>query len=422
MAIISIMTDFWGNELTNNNSKKIGDWATIGMLKKELKNYGYKLDMTGITTTGENTEVDNELLVNHPVVTIYKEGNESDFNSFEVISDDGTVLTFIATWKNNEDGSFSKGNMINLKVGDYVEYNPIVGAPADKTTISLDSRLFDANNYVEANYKWRVLDVKNGKVRLISEECFGPYNESSYNKIGNLWLNAKEVYINVDDLNKICGIFGYGYGADGAKSIVFEDVLKNTGINPNIPKYRLGQWDEYGNTVTYERYGNGHRCSSASNGLSNPKKNVGSSLGEWHSKFFDGTEFVDLSSTATVTSTAFEKNFFEEIEKPEVLKDDNTLNTTYELLFGKYRCNSSTGEKTYLGEREYDYILASRFEKTYNDRIGYGMFRMYDMKLRTGLEYSVYDMYGPVKVRPIVSLKEDVQLELDRENSKWIIK
>lgn len=377
--------------------------------------------MTGIKNTGENTDVNSELLANHPVVTIYKKGSESNFNSFEVISDDGTLLTSIATWKNNEDGSYSKGNMINLKVGDYVEYNPIVGAPKDKTTIELYSRLFDANNYVDANYKWRVFDVKNGKVRLISEECFGPYDENSYNKIGNLFLEAKDTYINVDNLNKICGIFGYGYGADSAKSVVLEDVLKKTGINPNIPKYRLGEWDEYGNIVTYEEYGFGHICSSASNGLSNPKRNVGSSLAANTVDFFNGTEFVELSM-ATVTSTAFEKDFFEEIGKPEFLKDDNTLNTPYELLFGKYRCNSSTGEKTYLGEREYDYILASRFEKTYNDRIGYGMFRMYDMKLRTGLEYSVYDMYGPVKVRPIVSLKEDVQLELDRENSKWIIK
>lgn len=97
--------------------------------------------------------------------------------------------------------------------------------------------------------KWRVLSIENGIVEIISE------NAIKTNDNVNFILNGGIGYLYAEqELNEVCKIFGYGYGADtkkggtytiggpidtpitgkiegtGARSITIEDINKQAGV------------------------------------------------------------------------------------------------------------------------------------------------------------------------------------------------
>ena len=128
------------------------------------------------------------------------------------------------------EGKVKFGNQI-LGVGDQVNYDPTLNAAEGTTTYTSYSttnassdknsgrtsgydsdQSFDAATYKNAGFKWRVLDVKNGKIRLIADTDVGPgdYSENAT----SYYLKGSAGYINgVAELNAICGIFGHGKGA-----------------------------------------------------------------------------------------------------------------------------------------------------------------------------------------------------------------
>ena len=165
-----------------------------------------------------------------------------------------------ATIKENGEVEFGK----TIEVGDYVDYDPTLGAnasdltytsTADKTGAD-SNQVFNVSTYKSAGYGWRILGVSNGKIRLISEEFIGPGKDKEI-YIGNrtyYTLYGQKVYINgIEELNKISGIFGHGKGAEKATSITVEDINGITGYNPETAKYNQGDWNEYENKVTYTR-------------------------------------------------------------------------------------------------------------------------------------------------------------------------
>ena len=100
------------------------------------------------------------------------------------------------TWKDNGDGTITSSNGVTLKIGDYVDYDPTLGAKesdlkytslADKSGADSNQE-FDAATYKNAGYGWRVLGVENGKVRLISEEFVGP---GTYTYSNRTYYNLK---------------------------------------------------------------------------------------------------------------------------------------------------------------------------------------------------------------------------------------
>ena len=156
-----------------------------------------------------------------------------------------------------------------VKVGDYVDYNPTV---SDKTGTQVEvskltytsptgSGTEHGNGYTSteegggqkftatADTKWRVLDIGSGTVTLISE------NPITTDAGDNFTMNGAMGYLYAErELNEICKIYGYGYGADtsqetkysyggpldgdstgemtnsGARSITIEDINKQAGI------------------------------------------------------------------------------------------------------------------------------------------------------------------------------------------------
>lgn len=159
-----------------------------------------------------------------------------------------------------------------VKIGQYVNYNPTVSdingtlVEASKLTYTspTGSGTEHGNGYISseevetdggqkytatADTKWRVLEIGNGTVTLISE------NPITTDVGGNFTMNGAIGYLYAErELNEICKIYGYGYGADtsqvtkysyggpidgeltgeitnsGARSITIEDINKQAGI------------------------------------------------------------------------------------------------------------------------------------------------------------------------------------------------
>ena len=321
-----------------------------------------------------------------------------------------------------------------MKVGDYVDYDPTLEAKAsdltytstaDKTGADSDQE-FNATTYKSAGYGWRILGVSNGKIRLISEEFIGAgtYTDSNRTKYT---LKGQKGYINgIEELNKISAIFGHGKGAEKATSITAEDINEITGYDPATAKCEEGNFNEYGNKVTYTKEGETKLSSRTTNG----KKWSGTqSTLNYYDK--SNKTFKTLTSGSTqITSTYYYYNpttLNTKQEKPTQGVDENGVyNTIYQILFGKYAVNKDSYEISFVGTgTQPRYWLASESALTVKNGVTWGLRRVNDGKVlnrgiffSTGTEYS-YDDYG---VRPIVYLKSDISLEWNNTLQKWKIK
>ena len=307
-----------------------------------------------------------------------------------------------------------------MKVGDYVDYDPTLGANASDLTYSSPSSKtgadsnqdFNVSTYKSAGYGWRVLGVKNGKIRLISEEFIGPgtYTDSSrtyYN------LKGQKGYINgIEELNKISAIFGHGKGAEKATSITVEDINAITGYNPTTAKYGEGNSYEYGNKVTYTR---GEGTQNTFN-------------------YYDKTNktFKALTSGSTEITSTYYYYYAGEFGKnngtdgTSAVDDIYNLNETYKMLFGYDKVGSDNGFRNFTnGKCEQKYWLASDYAYAEPYFVKWGLRYVNDGYVNrnylcdSGGYESSYSSYG---VRPVVSLKSDVSLEWNETAKEWKIK
>ena len=324
-----------------------------------------------------------------------------------------------------------------MKVGDYVDYDPTLGANASDLTYSSPSSKtgadsnqdFNVSTYKSAGYGWRVLGVKNGKIRLISEEFIGSgtYTDSSrtyYN------LKGQKGYINgIEELNKISAIFGHGKGAEKATSITVEDINGITGYNPETAKFEEGNFNEYGNKVTYTRGSETDLSSSATNGKT------------WsgtHSTFnyYDKTNktFKSLTSGSTeITSTNYDYNPLTLGTDKVVtgINEDGTVNTVYKILFGYDKVGSDNYFRDFTnGKCAQNYWLASDYARTCDNTVFWGVYTVSGgIYGSSGLISSSYyvgsigtEFSCSTGVRPVVSLKSDVSLEWNETAKEWKIK
>ena len=98
---------------------------------------------------------------------------------------------------------------------------------------------------------WKVLGAENGKLLIMSTV-----------DIGTLKLEGKDGYnTGISKLNEMCKAYG-----TNARSIKVEDINRVTGYDPNNTgdgkKFIAGNWNEYGNIVTYT-----DKAINATNGL-----------------------------------------------------------------------------------------------------------------------------------------------------------
>ena len=321
-----------------------------------------------------------------------------------------------------------------MKVGDYVDYDPTLEAKAsdltytstaDKTGTNSDQE-FNATTYKSAGYGWRILGVSNGKIRLISEEFIGAGTYTDSNRT-YYTLKGQKGFINgIEELNKISAIFGHGKGAEKATSITAEDINEITGYDPATAKCEEGNFNEYGNKVTYTKEGETKLSSSATNGQ---KWSGTQNTLNYYDK--SNKTFKTLTSGSTqITSTFYYYNpttLNTKQEKPTQGVDENGVyNTIYQILFGKYAVNKDSYEISFVGTgTQPRYWLASESANTVTNGVNWGLRRVNDGKVynrgiyfSSGTEYS-YDDFG---VRPIVYLKSDISLEWNNTLQKWKIK
>ena len=346
---------------------------------------------------------------------------------------DGETITKV-TWKQEEDTITNIETKQTLKVGDYVDYDPTLEANAsdltytsktDKTGADSDQE-FNAETYKNAEYGWRILGVSKGKLRLISGEFVGAGNYTNGSRTYYTLKGKKGCINGIDELNKISAIFGHGKGAEKATSITAEDINEITGYDPAKAKCEEGNFNEYGNKVTYTKEGETRLSSRTTNG----KKWSGTqSTLNYYDK--SNKTFKTLTSGSTqITSTYYYYNpttLNTKQEKPTQGVDENGVyNTIYQILFGKYAVNTDSYEISFVGTgTQPRYWLASESANTVTNGVNGGLRRVNDGKVynrgiyfSTGTEYS-YDDFG---VRPIVYLKSDISLEWNNTLQKWKIK
>ncbi len=152
-----------------------------------------------------------------------------------------------------------------VKVGDFVDYNPTITTKDGTTSVETSKLSYSSpigtatehgngnsvqNFTATADTRWRVLSIENGVVELISENVIKTSDTNA-----NFILKGARGYLYAErELNEVCKIFGYGYGADttkggsyttggpidkqitgkieetGARSITIEDINKKAGI------------------------------------------------------------------------------------------------------------------------------------------------------------------------------------------------
>lgn len=167
-----------------------------------------------------------------------------------------------------------------VQVGQYVNYNPTVkdlsGTPVESNKLKYISPKGDGQNHgngdsaqtftAKASTKWRVLEIGTGTVTLISEDVI------KTDAGGNFVLYGAPGYLYAEqELNEVCKIYGYGYGANksqvttysyggptdgkltgqitgsGARSIKVEDINKYAGLSTEEDFKTLNS--NYGNTT-----------------------------------------------------------------------------------------------------------------------------------------------------------------------------
>ena len=209
------------------------------------------------------------------------------------------VVTYLDSERSylvDENGKVSEYEEIDLtgvEVGQNVAYNPTVkdlsGTPVESNKLKYTSQEGDGQNHgngysaqtftAKASTKWKILSIENGTVTLISEDVI----KTDAGK--NFWLYGAPGYLYAEqELNEVCKIYGYGYGANksqvttysyggpkdkeltgqitgsGARSIRVEDINKYAGITE----------DE--NEIL--RFSDGTAVSSSYGNTTNPPANV----------------------------------------------------------------------------------------------------------------------------------------------------
>ncbi len=183
-----------------------------------------------------------------------------------------------------------------VKVGDYVDYNPTITTKDETTSVETSKLSYSSpigtatehgNGYSVQNFtatkdtRWRVLSIENGVVELISENVIKTSGTNA-----NFILKGAIGYLYAErELNEVCKIFGYGYGADttkggsyttggpkdkqitgkieetGARSITIEDINKKAGIYEDTTDGKM-------------KYSDGEVISSSYGSITKPTSNV----------------------------------------------------------------------------------------------------------------------------------------------------
>ena len=353
-------------------------------------------------TNGESN-VKNVSVTNGKVIAEIRTTGEFVKYSYDA----GTgVASVVEEWKQNQDGSYSKGSTSGVQVGDIVELAKTANAVNSTKKASLisdlgtysgntDSSQNTDSSVVRDSLTWKVLDVKDGKIRLIS----------TVPTTSKIRLNNADGYNNaVYLLDKACDTLYSIDGVGKAQNLKIEDIegkINTTQFdytqyaNSYVDTGKYGGTKEYTSNLQYPKiYASEVGCKAVATA-----DNTGNTLG-----LSEQTSPVTEKSTATnrlkVTQTHWYKS---------MVSTDFT-DSKYYTLFINNGSNLAT------------YWLSSRCVVCYSS-VAYFFVRHVE-----GGGVSAYDMFGSdgdargktCAFRPVVSLESNIQLSGDSTNG-WTI-
>ena len=336
--------------------------------------------------------------------------------------------------KNDQNETIITDGTTKIKIGAYIDYDPTNGgeikddkvengveysyksaqgtfhATNDESIQDTSSNMERGNGYADQYYSvnaqtngWRVLgfDEETDEILLISADVVKTESTSD----GDLYFKGETAYEwGIDELNDICGIYGNGKGASGARSITVEDIDRITNYNPlrtgNGKTFEDGKINEYGNKIIYTKKSNGI-------GYNAPMmNNVSGTYGNANTIF----RYYDEEKKKWIT---LEEGQNIEFASTEYYYSPITLTTSYDGEQLGIAPNSPEYEMLFSGTSSgKGYWLANRMT---HGNLGFTRFGFRCVESEMVYRYNVINSNGGVTtkhygVRPIVSLEENVNI------------
>ena len=248
--------------------------------------------------------------------------------------------------------------------------------------------------------KWRVLgaDETTGELLIISDDVLKENNATK-----KMTFRGITGYLyGVDELNKVCSIYGKGNGATGARSLTIDDVNKSIGKEKGK---NTGKWTYTWTGDSLKR--NGPSYDGGTNYTYYPHVKDETNIGmfnyynvatkKWETKTKDLTNFTGKEDIITINPDYVGFNISSTSEYV------NNMNTKgYKMLF---KDNMTEEDKYWLGSLYCDADL---------HYINWGMYYVYAAGSVYG--HNMYNSFGYVctpsyGIRPVVTLKSDIQLQ-----------
>ena len=143
-----------------------------------------------------------------------------------------------------------RGDLV-IELGDYINYNQTDYKDENNhiteyKSLATKNGSEDQNFVIDETVKWRVLDVdEKGNLKIISSPI-----QTEDNK--NYALKGRLAYCNaVDELNKICELYGQGYGASSVRSVNYNDIVRLDGYAASKDSSKVGTIGEDGILYTF---------------------------------------------------------------------------------------------------------------------------------------------------------------------------
>ena len=266
-----------------------------------------------------------------------------------------------------------------VKVGDYVSYKPNTVSNTDTKYTTLISNLATYSGSTkntastltqEKDLKWRVLDVQNGQVRLISEV---PTESKIELKGYNGYNNAVKL------LDDACStLYTNSKLANKVQNLKIEDITKYMTTQPTLDTAPYSPTNKYYPEILLKEKGQ----------TVNEKTRTVLDLSEQ-------TEFINQTTKTQVDSWTLKKTYWSQTMKnTDSFKDSKY----YELLIN----NGSNYSTYWMSSR---CVSANSSNARFDVRsVSSGLVYAYDLYLSDGYEYS--DAYA---FRPVITLNSNVQ-------------
>ena len=299
------------------------------------------------------------------------------------------------------------------------------------------NQTFVASN--ASNVKWKVLgaDDETGELLIVAADVL----KNTDNSTQKLVLRGITGYLNgVEELNKVCQVYGKGKGATGARSINYEDIGKVIGRKrgTNTASYTY-TWTADSNTNHSPSYNGGKNYLSywhakadeqsvKDYNASNPKDKTflkttstgvfnfyNTATGKWET---NTQELNELTETKTIGTVKPDYVGYSSVTAEQ--KATKGYDVVFKTDAGEEIVKDVYKDEVWQSGDNNRYWLGSSYCDAYSNYASWGL----DYVYASGYVYGsyAYNSFGNVNtpsygVRPVISLDSDIQLEANQTHS-----